>query len=109
TDIVAYCQDRLGLPGFPDYPGACNGLQMANDGTVTRIGAAVDAGWEPFRRAAAAKVDFLIVHHGMFWEPPRPWTGATREKLALLVASNLAVFGAHLPLDAHAAIGNNVL
>jgi len=109
TEIVAYCHDRLELPGFPDYPGAVNGLQMANNGTVTRIGAAVDAGLEPFRRAAATEVDFLIVHHGMFWEPPRPWTGVNHDKLALLIASNLAVFGAHLPLDAHAEIGNNVL
>lgn len=109
NEIVAYCHDRLGLPGFPDYPGAYNGLQMANTGTVTRIGAAVDAGLEPFRQAATAQVDFLIVHHGMFWESPRPWTGAQREKLALLIESNLAVFGAHLPLDAHPEIGNNVL
>jgi dinuclear metal center YbgI/SA1388 family protein len=109
TEIVAYCHDRLDLPDFPDYPGALNGLQMANNGTVTRIGAAVDAGLEPFRRAAAAKVDFLIVHHGMFWEPPRPWTGVIRDKLTLLIESNLAVFGAHLPLDAHPEIGNNVL
>lgn len=109
NDLVQACHDRLGLPGFPDYPGAMNGLQVANNGTVTRIGAAVDAGLEPFRRAAAKGVDFLIVHHGMFWEPPRPWVGVNHEKLALLVQSNLAVYAAHLPLDAHPEIGNNAL
>lgn len=109
NDIVAYCHDRLDLTGFPDYPGALNGLQVANNGTVSRIGAAVDAGLEPFRRAAAARVDLLIVHHGMFWESPRPWTGVTHEKLTLLIESNLAVISAHLPLDAHPEIGNNVL
>lgn len=109
AEIVSYCEQRLDLPGFPDYPGAVNGLQMENDGEVTRIGSAVDAGLEPFRQAADAGVDFLIVHHGMFWESPRPWTGPTREKLDLLVRSNLAVFGAHLPLDAHPEIGNNAL
>ncbi len=109
TDLVAYCQERLGAVGFPDFPGACNGLQFANNGRVTRIGAAVDAGMEPFQRAATAQVDFLIVHHGMFWEPPRPWTGVVREKLELLVRSNLAVYSSHLPLDVHPEIGNNAL
>ncbi|MGH8017843.1 MAG: Nif3-like dinuclear metal center hexameric protein [Opitutaceae bacterium] len=108
-DIVSYCDQRLGTPGFPDYPGALNGLQMANTGTVRKLGAAVDAGLAPFQRAAAAGVDFLIVHHGMFWDPPRPFTGVTLEKLKLLVESNLAVYSAHLPLDAHPDLGNNAL
>lgn len=108
-EIVTYCEQRLGLPDFPDFPGAMNGLQMANDGRVTKIGAAVDAGLEPFRRAAAAGIDFLVVHHGMFWEAPFPWVGARREKLSLLLNANLAVFSAHLPLDAHPEIGNNAV
>ncbi len=109
NDIVSYCDQRLGIPGFPDYPGAQNGLQMANNGTVQKLGAAVDAGLVPFRQAAARGIDFLLVHHGMFWEPPRPFTGAVHEKLRLLVESNLAVYGAHLPLDAHPELGNNAL
>lgn len=109
NDIVTACQDRLGLPGFPDYDGAMNGLQVANNGTVSRIGAAVDAGLEPFRQAVARGVDFLIVHHGLFWEPPRPIVETQYEKLALLVRSNLAVYSAHLPLDAHPEIGNNAV
>lgn len=109
AEVVSFCQARLGLPGFPDFPPAANGLQVENDGTVTRVGAAVDAGLEPFRRAAAKGVDFLIVHHGLFWEPPRPIVGVTREKLDLLLRANLAVYSAHLPLDAHPEIGNNAL
>lgn len=109
NDLVAHCQNRLGLPGFPDYPGAMNGLQASNGGSVTRIGAAVDAGLEPFKRAAAKEIDFLIVHHGMFWDPPRPIVGVAREKLALLLERNMAVYSAHLPLDAHPELGNNAL
>jgi dinuclear metal center YbgI/SA1388 family protein len=108
-EVVAHCQERLGLPGFPDSPGAMNGLQMANDGNVTRIGAAVDAGLDAFRRAADARIDFLVVHHGMFWDQPRPWVGSTRERLKLLVKNNIAVYSAHLPLDAHPEIGNNAV
>jgi dinuclear metal center YbgI/SA1388 family protein len=109
ADLVSYCQQRLGIPGFPDYPGAVNGLQIANTGAVRKIGAAVDAGLEPFRRAAAAGVDFLIVHHGLFWTSPQPWTGVLREKLDVLLRANLAVYSAHLPLDAHPELGNNAV
>jgi len=109
ADLVAYCDRRTRRAAFADFPGALNGLQVANNGRVTRIGAAVDAGLAPFEQAAAAGVDFLIVHHGLFWEPPRPVTGPTYRKLATLLRANCALYSSHLPLDAHAQIGNNVL
>lgn len=108
ADLVAHCQQRLGLPGFPDFPGSHNGLQLENNGSVTRIGAAVDAGLATFRAAAEAHVDFLVVHHGLFWDGAKPLVGAQRERLQLAFGANLAVFSAHLPLDAHPELGNNV-
>ncbi len=108
-EIVAYCDRRTRRAAFTDFPGAANGLQVTNQGRVTKIGAAVDAGLAPFERAVAAGVDFLIVHHGLFWEPPRPVTGPTYKKLATLLRGNCALYSSHLPLDAHPQIGNNVL
>jgi dinuclear metal center YbgI/SA1388 family protein len=108
-EVVAYCDRRTRRAAFKDFPGAANGLQVANQGRVTRIGAAVDAGVAPFERAVAAGVDFLIVHHGLFWEPPRPVTGPTYRKLVTLLRGNCALYSSHLPLDAHPQIGNNVL
>lgn len=108
-DLVAHCNERLSLPGFPDFPGAMNGLQAENDGTVTRIGAAVDGGLETFAKARDAGVDFLLVHHGMFWDAPKPLVGPIREKVKLLLDANIALYSAHLPLDAHPEIGNNAL
>ncbi len=108
-DIVAHCDARTRLRAFKDAPGAFNGLQLANDGRVTRIGAAVDAGLVPFRAAVAAGVDFLVVHHGMFWDMPRPLTGAAYERLSVLVRGNCALYSSHLPLDSHPTIGNNAL
>lgn len=107
--IVAFCNEQVNLAQVADFEGACNGLQFENNGTVTKIGAAVDAGLVPFRLAAERGVDFLIVHHGMFWNPPRPFTGSNREKLRILFDANLAVYGSHLPLDAHPQLGNNAL
>ena len=108
-EIVAYCDRRTRRVAFTDYPGACNGLQVANNGQVTKIGAAVDAGLAPFQKAADAGVDLLVVHHGLFWNPPRPVTGSNYRKLNLLLRGNCAVYSSHLPLDAHPKIGNNAL
>ncbi len=107
--LVDYCDRRTRRSSFKDYPGAVNGLQVANDGRVTRIGAAVDAGQMPFERAVERGVDFLIVHHGLFWGGVQPLTGPVYGRFAALVRGNCAVYSSHLPLDAHEEIGNNVL
>lgn len=109
TDLVAYCEKRTRRTAFTDAPGACNGLQVANRGTVTKIGAAVDAGVVPFQKAVAAGVDFLLVHHGMYWDMPRPITGPVYDRVATLIDGNCALYSSHLPLDAHPQIGNNAL
>jgi dinuclear metal center YbgI/SA1388 family protein len=107
--LVDYCDKRTRRADFKDFPGAHNGLQVANDGRVTRIGAAVDAGLVPFETAAERGVDFLLVHHGLFWGGVQPLTGPVYQRFAALVRGNCAVYASHLPLDAHAEIGNNVL
>jgi dinuclear metal center YbgI/SA1388 family protein len=107
--LVEYCDKRTRRSSFKDYPGAVNGLQVANDGRVTRIGAAVDAGLVPFERAMERGVDFLIVHHGLFWGGVQPLTGPVYGRFAALVRGNCAVYSSHLPLDAHEEIGNNVV
>jgi dinuclear metal center YbgI/SA1388 family protein len=109
THLVAHCDKRTRRTAFKDAPGACNGLQVANDGRVTKIGAAVDAGLVPFERAVAAGVDFLVVHHGIFWDAPRALTGPAYERMATLVRGNCALYSSHLPLDAHPELGNNAL
>jgi dinuclear metal center YbgI/SA1388 family protein len=108
-DITHYCDTRTRIGAFKDAPGAMNGLQVANSGRVRRIGAAVDAGLVPFQRAVKAGVDFLIVHHGIFWDAPRPLAGPAFERMAALVRGDCAVYSSHLPLDAHPQIGNNAL
>ncbi len=109
SQLVEYCDKRTRRPSFKDFPGAHNGLQVANDGRVTRIGAAVDAGLVPFERAVERGVDFLIVHHGLFWGGVQPLTGPVYGRFAALVRGNCAVYSSHLPLDAHEELGNNVI
>ncbi len=80
---------------------------MENRGDVTRIAAAVDASLATVKLAIAVRADLMIVHHGLFWSPPHPWTGKKYELLQLVVENNLAVYSSHLPLDAHPRLGNN--
>lgn len=109
SDLVTYCDTRTRRSAYKDAPGAFNGLQLANDGRVTKIGAAVDAGVVPFQKAVAAGIDFLVVHHGMYWDMPRPLTGPAYERVSTLVHGNCALYSNHLPLDGHPEIGNNAL
>ena len=109
AEVVAYCDERTRLHAVKDFPGAHNGLQFENSGKVTKIAAAVDAGLVPFRMAAERGVDFLIVHHGMFWKEQAPVTGPVYDKVNTLVRNDIAVYSSHLPLDAHPEIGNNAV
>ena len=106
-EIVDFCDERVRRSEIPDYPTAFNGLQVANRGEVAKIGAAVDAGLDPFEKAAAAGINFLIVHHGLFWDPPIPIVGHNLKKLRVLMDADCALYGSHLPLDCHPEIGNN--
>jgi dinuclear metal center YbgI/SA1388 family protein len=105
--IVSECARLLPPGAFQDWDGAENGLQIENDGRVTRIAAAVDASLAILRRATAMRADLLLVHHGLFWSPAQPWTGARYRQLQLLLGANLAVYSSHLPLDAQPRLGNN--
>lgn len=107
-EIVSYVDQRLKIDEIKDFPGASNGLQVANKGVVKKIGAAVDANLSSFQEAARREVDFLVVHHGLFWEAEAPLVGARYQKWALLFEHDIAIYSSHLPLDCHPDLGNNV-
>jgi dinuclear metal center YbgI/SA1388 family protein len=108
-EIVAFLDAELRLSEIKDYPGAMNGLQLENDGTVERVLSAVDASLAVVEEAAAAGGGLLLVHHGMFWQGARPITGAFHRKIKAAIRGNLAIYSAHLPLDWHPVHGNNIL
>ncbi len=107
SSVVTYCDKILRTNQFNDWDGAVNGLQVENQGNVTKIAATVDASLATIKLAIATKADLLIVHHGLFWSATHPWTGKRHEMLRLLIENNLAVYSSHLPLDAHPTLGNN--
>lgn len=109
NEAACYLDELLRVPEIGDYPQAMNGLQVENSGSISRVGAAVDATEAVIMEAAEAQVDFLIVHHGLFWNGAQRVTGANYRKTRLLMEADMAVYSAHLPLDLHPTIGNNAL
>jgi dinuclear metal center YbgI/SA1388 family protein len=105
-EVVDYLDGYLSVRVVRDAPDALNGLQVANDGRVTRIGAAVDASEATICLAVEQGIDLLLVHHGLFWGGPRPLTGPHFRRVAALIKHNVALYAAHLPLDCHAEVGN---
>src|SRR6267378_1903804 len=106
--LVHYLDDYLRIAEeVADAPDAMNGLQVANSGAVTRIGAAVDLCEATVRMAAEEHADLLLVHHGLFWGGLRPVVGPAYRRVAGLINENVALYAAHLPLDRHPEVGNN--
>ena len=108
SDIVRYSDNYLHIAEIEDYPNALNGLQIENSGNVTKIGAAVDASSAILQRAVEQKINLLLVHHGMFWPGLQPVTGPLRRQLKFAIENDIALYSAHLPLDLHPEVGNNV-
>ena len=107
-ELVGYLDDYLHLRDeVADPPEALNGLQVANAGEVTRVAAAVDLCEATIRMAAEQGANCLLVHHGLFWGGVRPLVGPAYRRVAGLIARNIALYSAHLPLDRHPDVGNN--
>lgn len=107
--IAEHLDALLDTRSIPDYPGALNGIQLANQGAIGRIAAAVDVSRRVIDEAIRVQANLLVVHHGMFWGGAQPITGVTYERLRMLLEHDIAVYASHLPLDAHPTVGNNVL
>ncbi len=108
TDIVRELDTLLAPQRFADY--GPNGLQVPGAAQVETVATGVSAQLELFERAAAEQAQLLIVHHGIFWG-----SGATvidaqlKRRLQVLFDADIALAAYHLPLDAHATLGNNAL
>ncbi len=107
--ICSFLDQFLKIKEVEDYPDALNGLHLENDGKVTRIGAAVDASEAIIEMAISRQIDLLLVHHGLFWGGLTRLAGPRFRKLKRAISGNLAIYSAHLPLDLHPEVGNNIL
>jgi dinuclear metal center YbgI/SA1388 family protein len=107
SEIVEYADEYLRIREIEDWPSALNGLQIENSGRVTKIGAAVDVSTRVLNEAAKNDLDFLLVHHGLFWPGLQPITRSLHRQLRLAFENEIALYSVHLPLDIHPKVGNN--
>lgn len=105
-ELANYLDEILKVKEIEDK--SLNGLVVDNKGEVNKIALAADASLDAFKETAKIGADFLFVHHGLWWGKPFPLSGWTYERIRLLLEKNIALYVAHLPLDAHPELGNNV-
>jgi dinuclear metal center YbgI/SA1388 family protein len=107
-ELAKECDRILETKKFRDYPGAKNGLQVTHNKLVKKVGWAVDADLESIRKAGKEKVDFLIVHHGLFWGSSELDRKIRAKRIREAKRLGMAIYSSHLPLDAHQELGNSI-
>ena len=107
-ELVTYLDRYLDAARFEDY--GPNGLQVDGKRRVEKLVTGVSACAELFERAVEGGADAILVHHGLLWNNlSRTLTGVHYGRVAQLIHSKTSLIAYHLPLDAHAEVGNNVL
>lgn len=105
-ELVAHLDRYLRIAEISDS--SPNGLQVQGAERVTRIAYAVDVSVQTIRAAKNSGADFLVVHHGLWWGQHVQITGTMHARISGLIRSNISLYAAHLPLDCHPDVGNNV-
>nr|WP_275443295.1 MULTISPECIES: Nif3-like dinuclear metal center hexameric protein [unclassified Halomonas] len=104
--MVAACDHQLRSAQFKDF--TVNGLQIEGREQVRRVMSGVTACQALLDEAVAWQADMVLVHHGYFWKnEPVAITGMKQRRIKTLLANDINLLAYHLPLDAHAEMGNN--
>lgn len=105
-EIVKTLDEILALEAFTDS--SHNGLQVENTGRISKVCCGVDATLPFFEEAQRAGADLVVCHHGISWgDSLKQITGQNYRLIEFLIRSDIALYACHLPLDAHAEMGNN--
>ncbi len=106
AEIETHLADLLAVDRFKDY--GPNGLQVEGRAEVRRVVSGVTASLALIEAAIDLQADAVLVHHGLFWRgQDGRVVGWMRRRLSALLARDISLFAYHLPLDAHAELGNN--
>ncbi len=106
TECLSYLETILEPDKFQDY--CPNGLQVAGREHISTLVTGVTASQDLLDAALDLEADTILVHHGYFWrgEDPRV-VGIKQRRLKQLLMNDINLIAYHLPLDAHAVMGNN--
>ena len=106
NELHDYIGILLEISRFRDY--SPNGVQVEGKAQVQRIASGVTASQRLLDEAVAWEADAILVHHGYFWRSEdAAVTGIKKRRLAHLLRHDVSLLAYHLPLDAHAELGNN--
>jgi dinuclear metal center YbgI/SA1388 family protein len=109
SKLVAYLDDYLCIKDFEGVDISLNGLQVGGEEKeISHVAFAVDACRQSIERAIVSGADMLVVHHGLFWGKPIALVGSHGKRVKAMLDGNLDLYAAHLPLDAHPEVGNNI-
>ena len=107
SDLDKWLNQTFLYADFDDY--CFNGLQVEGGKEIKSIGFAVSFNQLLAEQAVNLNLDALIVHHGFFGKHFLSFQGPLKKKILTLLSKDISLFGIHLPLDAHAELGNNAV
>ncbi len=106
-ELAQYCNRFLRINEFRDY--CPNGLQLEGRAEVRNIITGVTACQRLLDVAVELRADAVLVHHGYFWKNEEARiVGLKKKRIATLLEHDISLLAYHLPLDAHADVGNNI-
>ena len=106
NELRDYNSSLLQTGLFKDY--CPNGVQVEGRAEVRRIATGVTASQYVLDAAIAWGADAILVHHGYFWRNEEATlVGIKKKRIAQLLRNDVSLLAYHLPLDAHAELGNN--
>ena len=104
--LVRFLDEFLDIDCITDK--SLNGLQVEGASEINRISFAVDFCQASAEAACRDDSQMLIVHHGFFWGQTQPITGRRFQQVKTLIQGEVNLYCAHLPLDLHPEVGNNI-
>ena len=105
--FVDRLDEELDTDAYADLDASPNGLQVGSrQGEVGTVAFAVDAVEATAEAAVDRGADVLVTHHGVIWGGLDRLTGREYDRIAPLVANDVALYVSHLPLDGHQSLGN---
>lgn len=107
NELEIYVNQLLDIAHFRDY--CPNGLQVEGRSEIRHLVSGVTASFALLQAAVDWGADAVLVHHGYFWRGEDPCLiNMKRRRIGLLMEHDVSLLAYHLPLDAHAELGNNI-
>ena len=108
STLVTYLDDFLNIAEITDY--GPQGLQVeTGNKEIERVALAVDTAPAVIREAGNWGADLLLAHHGILWRSVEAIAGPLGLRVRMLMDKGINLYAAHLALDAHPEVGNNIV